>query len=202
MKIQYLLLAGVAMPVMLAVSCTNELATPESMRQTQESFIRAEEPLFPTEYDKCVSMFAKAVNGAVQKNRDFRKLISSEVLLMVDGDYDVLLRTVSDKTLDISDTHLATKSAGNNIRVKDLLSAYYPENYRTKSSGGSIIEDLQEKYPDLQISVPVHADDWDSETYTPPVAFLPEDYCDSTVRVIPGYDADGNFIWIDALNEP
>ena len=48
----------------------------------------------------------------------------------------------------------------------------------------------------------MHAEDWNPEEYVPVVAFLPEDYCDATVTEIPGYDAAGNFVWIDAINIP
>lgn len=69
-------------------------------------------------------------------------------------------------------------------------------------STSSIIDELSSKYPDLQIAVPVHAEDWDEATYIPTVTFLPLEYDDATTQTITGYDSNGNIVPIDVINEP
>lgn len=78
-----------------------------------------------------------------------------------------------------------------------MLEQYYPEQ-ATRSSDKSIIEELTEQYPNLQISIPVHAEEWNPEEFTPKVCFIPSDYVDLKTETVPGYDADGNPIIIDA----
>lgn len=154
-----------------------------------------------TEYDIQMKDFAKAVHLAIVNNSDLRELISSEALKQFDGDYDVLVTTISSQKVRVDDATLKTKAGSDGMTVKDLLDSYYTSSAQTKSTN-SIIDELQSKYPDLQISVPVHAEEWDPETYIPIVAFLPSDYDDATVETIPGYDSEGNYIDIDAINIP
>ena len=155
------------------------------------------------DYDEVMGNLALSVSRAMCGNTEFRQLIHENALEQFDGDYDVLLKHVADDTVLADDETVVTRSADGTIAVKDLLSVYFPEEgTETRSSGTNIIEELQRLYPNLQISVPVHAEDWNPEEYVPVVAFLPEDYCDATVTEIPGYDAAGNFVWIDAINIP
>lgn len=154
-----------------------------------------------SEYDIDMKDFAKAVHLAIVNNGDLRERISSEALKQFDGDYDVLLTTISCQTVQVDDAMLKTKTGNDEMTVKELLDSYYDSFTETKSAN-SIIEELQNKYPDLQVSVPVHAEEWDPETYIPVVAFRPSDYDDATVETIPGYDSEGNYIDVDAINIP
>ena len=114
--------------------------------------------------------FAKIVGKAVRGNAEFRKIIKDEALALFDGDYDILVKTVGTKTIQPSDPVILTRSGGTEITIKNLLD-YYAEEVDTRSGNSSIIEELQETYPNLQITVPVHAEEWNPEVYTPVIAF-------------------------------
>ncbi len=137
---------------------------------------------------------------AVRKNSPFRELLKTKADQQLDGDYDVLMKLIANTKVSVEDQEVVTRAGSSEMSVAELLDQYYPSD--TKASGASILEDLQNEYPLLQVSVPVHSEDWDPETFTPVVGFIPSDFCDSTATVIPGYDPEDNFVWIDAVNEP
>ena len=112
------------------------------------------------DYDEVMGNLALSVSRAMCGNTEFRQLIHENALEQFDGDYDVLLKHVADDTVLADDETVVTRSADGTIAVKDLLSVYFPEEgTETRSSGTNIIEELQRLYPNLQISVPVHAED-------------------------------------------
>jgi hypothetical protein len=73
---------------------------------------------------------------------------------MIDGDYDVILKRVISKKVAAPST---LKSAKVNYTVKDLLEDSYSTSGKLslKSASTSIIDELSNKYPDMQIAVPV-----------------------------------------------
>jgi hypothetical protein len=153
------------------------------------------------EYNTDFSDLAKAVSNALKTNSSFRKIIKEEALLMIDGDYDVILKRVISKKVVPSTT---LKSVNLNYTVKDLLEDSYSTSnqVKLKSSSSSIIDELSNKYPYMQIAVPVHAEEWDEENYIPTVTFLPLEYDDATTTTITGYDSQGNIVPIDVINKP
>lgn len=150
------------------------------------------------EYNTDLRDFALAVSEALKTNTDFRKIVKDEAVLMVDGDYDVILRRVMNKEIK-SESPL--KSTNSSYTVKDLLENSF-SSFRTLKSSSSIIEELSIKYPYLQIAIPVHAENWDEENYIPTVTFLPLEYDDATTTSLTGYDSEGRTVTIDAINEP
>jgi len=172
----------------------NELIEDDSILMTEQLFQ-------DNEYNADFSDFAKAVSNALKTNHSFRKVIKEEALLMIDGDYDVILKRVINKRVTPPST---LKSDKVNYTVKDLLEDSYSASgqLNQKSASTSIIDELSNKYPDMQIAVPVHAEDWDEENYIPTVTFLPLEYDDATTTTITGYDSQGNIVPIDVINEP
>ncbi|MCL3778961.1 DUF3103 family protein [Prolixibacteraceae bacterium JC049] len=120
---------------------------------------------------------------------------------MFDGDYDVILAQVIDKKIS---PNLSKKSAPINYTIKNLLEDSYPSSKKQvkKSASLSILDVLKMKYPYLQITIPIHAEEWDEKNYIPVVTFLPEEYNDATTTVLSGYDSKGNIVELDVLNEP
>ena len=159
-----------------------------------------EEPIFESKYDIAMNDFSKAISMAVRKNSPFRELLKTKADQQLDGDYDVLMKLIANTKVSVEDQEVVTRAGSSEMSVAELLDQYYPSD--TKASGSSILEDLQNEYPLLQVSVPIHSEDWDPETFTPVVGFIPSDFSDSTASVIPGYDPEDNFVWIDAVNEP
>lgn len=159
------------------------------------------EPLPTVEYsqDLLVGDFAEALSRAVRESAEFRSLIKENVMMQFDGDYDLLLSQAADMTLANAFPTNGTRS-GSSVTVKTLLESCYPVT-RT-STATSPLDELQKRYPALQISVPVHAEEWDPETYIPTVCFIPADYKDLVTESVTGIDAEGNIIEVDAINAP
>jgi len=141
-------------------------------------------------FNKDFSNLSIVLSKALNDSKEFRSKVKSEALIMFDGDYDILLKDFKNKMIKFTD-----KSEP--VSIKDFLTDYYPK--KTQKSGGNIIDSLTEIYPDLQISVPVHAEDWD-ENFIPRVAFIPVETNNDT-EILPGYYNEDE-IEIDAVNRP
>lgn len=153
-------------------------------------------------YDKEVYDFSKALNKALSENQDFRYLVKNEVQKQFDGDYDLLVKCAFEQDITPSDIMRTKSGCCDKITVKELLSYYYDDDVIQTKSSSSVLDELIAKYPNLQISIPVHADNWNPETYIPNIAIIPEDYEDLVTEEVPGLDSEGNDIVIDALNAP
>lgn len=153
------------------------------------------------EYVLKVTDFAKALNKAIVENTDFRKLLKSEVIKQIDGDYDLLVSNSLNMNVNPSSLFVTKSSCADTITVKELLSYYYGDSVSLTKGSSQPIDELLEEYPDLQISVPVNAEEWDPESYTPDIAIVPLDY-GSDIQTLSGVDSDGNLIEIDAVNAP
>jgi hypothetical protein len=197
---KYLLSSILFVFAILAVSCEHN-AEP-IVTNVDEVGVKGDAPEYTSDYDKLMNEFAQVVGKAVRGNTNFRGLVKDEAVLQFDGDYDVLVKSIASKKIQPQDPQIRTRSGDEEITVGELLDLYATEDGKTRSGNSSIIEELQEEYPNVQIAVPVHAEEWDPETYTPVVVFLPSDYSDANTIVAPGYDAGGDFVWVDAKNEP
>ena len=177
-----------------------------------------------TEYNFDMRDFALAVNDAINSNKSFRKLVKEEALVQFDGDYNFLLSHVAEKEIahnDVDNGIDTPHKAKSNFRVRDMLEdAFYTLNEKNELRGArakrmisevnslqnssasqTIIDELMEKYPLLQISVPVHIEDLEDENYIPPVTFIPEEYDEKNTDYVIGFKEDG-IIAIGAVTEP
>lgn len=175
-------------------SCTKKEAEVISDRQDNNFEIFND-----TEYNEMMKSVAIAVSESMNESPEFRRLLKIEALKMFDGDYDILLSKISNVEISRNEGNL--KKSNEKIKVKDLLGAKITERSKLKS-GGNILDELTEAFPLLQIAIPVHAEEWVPEAYTPTVTFLPEEYDDATTEVLTGYDKDGNLEYLDVRNEP
>ena len=171
----------------------------EELEGHSEFFKLVEETKCASTYDSHMQSLTKALSSAIINNQSLKTLIHEEVLKQLDGDYDVLMKDVTKKAVRCEDA-LLTKGSDNMITVGDLINLYLPVETKSISSE-SVLDQLKRENPNLQIAVPIHAEEWDPTTYTPVVAFLPEDYNDD-VEVIYGYNSKGEYVAIDAINEP
>lgn len=176
----------------------DETTTMDSEIQEIEYFVSAEEPEFTNTYDCQLNELAKALNLAVQASSNVRQFVRTEVMRRFDGDYDFLIDDAINKKIKFSDEMIVTRSGLSERSFGEIIRDYLP----TTKSGNDILTELQKQYPDLQVAVPVHAIEWDPETYVPVVAFIPDDYDDSTTLSVPGYDANGNYVEVDAIRVP
>lgn len=61
---------------------------------------------------------------------------------------------------------------------------------------------LLSRIPALNLSVPVHIDNWDAATYAPLVVFVPAGFSERTTRRVKAYDQFGDEHWLDAKTAP
>lgn len=72
---------------------------------------------------------------------------------------------------------------------------------KVASSTISLIDELIVEYPNLQISVPVHAEDLENESYIPPVTFVTVEAYKGTADYLVSYQGVETSL-IDAKIEP
>lgn len=170
-------------------SCTtNELDT--KMTPVEERTITN------TEMNEVFDGVAQTISKVLRESSEFRRMVRTMALKKFDGDFDIMLKSLGDKTVsDIA----TTRGIGETFSVAELFDEYFP---LTKNmSKEDILMALVKQYPLMQISVPFHADTWE-EGYIPTVIFLDEEYQENVTKVVKGYDANGDEVWVDAINPP
>jgi hypothetical protein len=133
------------------------------------------------DYDKNLENIAVALNQSLD-NAQFCKTLKSEVLLQADGDYEVILKSFVKRNENIINTLLYSSLGGD------------------ASKGASGISAL-EKYPKMQIAMPVNAEKWDYSV-KPWILMLPEDYDDMTVKEVPAISPQGKKVMFKIDKEP
>lgn len=186
---------------LMATGCfKSEISPNDSSSSNATAFpCQADEPReFTSPHDVFVSELAFSIHKAINENADIRRFVHSEASIHSDQGHEFLIREVLDKPIKKFSIKGKTLSSSNDYSFGAILQDYLPAT----KSGNSLLDELQTAYPDLQVSLPVHADEWDPDTYIPVVVFETEDYDDATTLLVPGYDSDGNYIEMDAVNEP
>ncbi len=139
---------------------------------------------------------AQTISKLLRESGEFRRIVKGAALERFDGDYDIMLKSLGDKALsDIS----ATRGLGATVSVAEIFDEFFPLTKTTTKE--DILMALVEQYPLMQISVPFHADTWE-EGYIPTVIFLDEEYQENVTKFVKGYDANGDEVWVDAINPP
>ncbi|MDR0558912.1 MAG: DUF3103 domain-containing protein [Prevotellaceae bacterium] len=150
--------------------------------------------------------FAKLVASSVEDG-DMRKFIKETSVKQFDGDYNFLFVQAENEQV----TPLTKSGAGSTFCEK-LKSQN--GKIQTKSTSFTdfdlLIESIKKNYPLLQIAVPNtggadennSTENWNTQEYTPLVAFLHEDFNEATTEYITAYDVDGNEYQLDAKNPP
>jgi PBP1b-binding outer membrane lipoprotein LpoB len=215
------IIISLAVVALALASCEKE---EKSFNEIQKE-INPETLYSKTEFNLDMRDFAMAVDIAINSNSSFRKLVHSESIKKFDGAYDVVLSEIVNKQLSQDNLQNSllkkVKTANSVFQVSDLLEdalititeislgTESNENSPKKrinrlkkvSPANSILNILIEKYPELQISVPVHPEDLDDPNYIPPVAFITEEYQNGNSNYIVGYN-NTNTIVIDGIKEP
>lgn len=112
-----------------------------------------------------------------------RQLIKTEAGRRIDGDYNVLYSTISDKMVS-------------GQTVTQTLSTV-----QAKSAGARVgsIGSLTQRLPLLNVAVPVNIKRWDVSQFTPMVVVLTDN--DET-KPLKAFDKDGNVHWLDPKKAP
>jgi len=195
----------------LFVACAkneNEVSDPFAKTNPEELYAK-------TEYNLDMRDFAMAVSKSLSASPEFRKIIKNEAKLKFDGDYDVVIKRVMNKPVVVPASlsgSSASRVKGSDFSVGDLLGEFMPkvskgnavDNSMKKVSASSenIIAELTEKYPNLQVAIPVNIENWDEVNDVPTVTFIPAEADDGVTKALTGYKADGTLVEIDAINEP
>jgi len=182
------------------IGCSKEQESKSGVAlQDQTFFTPANEPVFLSEHDQMINAFTKALSEAVRAHSGMREMIQKESFRRFDGDFNFLVSDALDKPIRLNENSVITKGGNGIDSFANLLREYI--SVETKADG-DLLQTLQVLYPDLQVAIPIHAEEWNPEEYTPVVAFLPDSYDDQVTATIPGYDAEGNYVEVDAINAP
>lgn len=124
------------------------------------------------------------------KDVELRYIIKEEAKLMFDGDYDILTSTLESLTVRNKETQvrelLIAACSEESIKINSRMF-----NGNTKISGSEFLERTKMAFPNLQVAVPIHCEEWDTENYIPLVAFLPFDYDDQKAEYVDAFDIYG-----------
>lgn len=175
-----------AISIVLLASCTKDDVESHSIQSINEYSVEQKTNL--------ISSYAQML-AASMGNPEIRNVIKSEAQLKFDGDYDILVNTLHSVELK-----------EHNVTIKKMLANSCVET-RANEGGFSgdldtLIEEIQSQFPNLQVSVPVHCDEWDTENYIPLVAFLPYDYDDQVATEIEAFDTNGNSYMLSLDEDP
>lgn len=146
------------------------------------------------EKTELISSYAQMLAASLH-NPELRSTIKKEAQLKFDGDYDVLTSKLND--IRLSD---------NNMTIRHILSNTCIMT-RSNESGfkgnlEELVAEIQTTFPNLQVAVPVHCDEWDTENYIPLVAFLPYDYIDQVTPEVQAFDEHGNTYSLSTKEDP
>lgn len=64
------------------------------------------------------------------------------------------------------------------------------------------LQDLAASYPEYELSVPIEAENWDEETFSPLVVYLPSTYDEALFTDVKGYDQAGGTHWLPVWTDP
>lgn len=180
------------------VFCSLIACTSENVSDSNE--LTTIEKSMDSHYDMQMANLARSLTKVLVDIPESRKVVKEGIMLRFDDDYDILLTTLSKQKVSPSASLTMTKGALAETTFGSLLDSFLAGE--TKSDGLSVLEQLQEEYPELQVSIPVHAEEWDPETYVPVVAYIPENLVDSTATVLPGFNQNGEYVEMDAQIVP
>jgi hypothetical protein len=158
-----------------------------------------------TEYNNEINNLAIAFSKLLSESYDLRASIKKSALMQFDGDYDILITSFIDEEviLDMPDLSKGYTS-GHKSTIRSLLNERLErmEHLYGSKNSESLIDLLIGEYPLLQISVPLHAEEWDEKNYIPDVTFIPEEYDEGLTEYVTGYNSKGEKVLIDAVNPP
>ena len=125
------------------------------------------------EYNADFDRVAFAVNRLLERD-EFRAIIHKEVGAMFDGDYNVLISQL-------------VKNYGS---VAEWFNKFELD-----------VHSIVEKYPLIQIAIPVNYEKWEGNTSLP-VVFMDYAFDDGESLFVQGYNSEGKSIKLDAVEEP
>lgn len=151
--------------VLYAISCNKE-----HLNSEKTAMPKANLPV-DTVYDRQIAEVAQAVHQSLTDNQ-FCKTLKEEVMHRPDGDFEVILKSFAKKMPGFSNTAVYASLGGNKL----------------KSTNGTL--EVLEKYPQLQIAIPLNAEKWDGVSKLW-VLYLPSNYDDLTTKEVSAISPEG-----------
>ena len=146
------------------------------------------------EKTELISSYAQILAASLSNN-ELRSKIKTEAQLNFDGDYDVLTQKLENIRLERNNMLVRNLMSNTCIMTRSNENGY-------KGSLDELLAEIQRTFPNLQVSVPVLCDDWDTDNHIPLVAYLPYDFNDQTTKEIEAFDVYGNSYMISSVEEP
>jgi len=144
--------------------------------------------------NQLLNEYAMVLAKAVQ-HKELRTVIRNQAMRKFDEDFDVLVGTLESEYLAKPD-----------CTVKELLLSLRKEDPMLRGIGlvpqDSDLSKITSVMPNVQVSVPVHCEQWDPATFVPLVAVLPYDYKEQAGNIITAYDSNGKEYKLSADDEP
>jgi hypothetical protein len=129
---------------------------------------------------------------------EVRNFVKEKALDRFDGDYNFLIGVTKNHQIRVSENGRTSS-----LSFGDII-AGTNSNSASRTTSSLLLDSLSTYYPLLQVAIPnltnSNVENWQTESETPLVAFVPSDY--ETSHIIPAYDLDGNYYELDATKEP
>ncbi len=150
-----------------------------------------------SENNQLLSEYARILAASLN-NTEIKQTLKDEALKKFDGDYDILVNKLENIQLGKSTNSFKSILAKN----AKSTSGIYKSKSNTSANIDSFFNKIKETFPNLQVSIPIHCENWDTEKYTPMVAFIPVDYDEKTFTEVTAFDTNGNEFKISTKFEP
>jgi hypothetical protein len=177
---------------LLVVSCTlndnnGQLSSETHLNYDSKTFLAKE--------------FAKILAISTE-DADMRSFIKETSLKKFDGDNNFLFVQAENEYLN-PQTKSISSTFKDRLREKSQVLTKSSEN---EVDFDKLIEAIKTKYPLLQIAVPdiyeASTLNWNTGEYKPLIAFLPEDFNETTTKYITAFDIEGKEYELDTQNPP
>ena len=123
-------------------------------------------------------------------NASMREFVKTEAAKTFDGDNDILVQRIGQQRVSTGTfEQLMVRADGKRTDFKARKATFAVDNYVRQQ-------------PLLNISVPVHIDEWEAGSYEPLVVVSPNVANESRVKRIKAFDSKGNVHWLDGRIAP
>lgn len=141
--------------------------------------------------DTIIHQYSKVIAVAMT-NPKFRNIVKEQALLQFDGDYDVLSTKLHNLLLDNTNT------------VRSFLEKIVDERFATefRTNGTEFINIISAEIPNLQVSVPVHCEEWDPSLFTPRIVPFYSTFDDHKNTKILSYDENWTPVAVSLEEDP
>ena len=172
------------------------LITTSCSEDTKYDNLFIDNPIEYTDNEKndLICSYAQILATVIEDN-EVKNIIKKGAQLQFDGDYDILTSKLQDEKLPNNGMTVQHRMAETKVLTRSSEKGF-------KGDLLELLKEIQKAVPNLQVSVPVHCDDWDTENYTPLVAFKPDYYTDNSPETIKAFDSEGKVHILSRTEEP